>query len=113
MSLMPLTVNELTEFAGGQLAVALNEKLRKIYLDLDNRPRLDKARKLTLEITFKPDEVENQLVGVEVDVQVKEAIPGLSVSTQYLVPNPETGCLMFNPISARADHPTLPFKDEE
>lgn len=45
MSLMPLTVNELTEFAGGQLAAALNEKLRKIYLDLDNRPPAQQGAK--------------------------------------------------------------------
>lgn len=60
----------------GRIGAALNIALKRIAEDLDDRPGDNRERKVTLEITAKPECAPDGLIeGAKVQVQVKDAIP--------------------------------------
>ena len=67
------TIGKLDE---GRVAVAVNNALAQIAHDLNRRPGVDKARKLTLTLTMKPQIDSDGLLGsVDIGKTIKATLP--------------------------------------
>lgn len=86
----------LLELDGGRIREAMCQALARCEADMHDRPGVKGARKLTLEITFKPVMGEDgDLDGADVTCQVKESIPRRS-SRAYAMRADKRGGLFFN-----------------
>lgn len=113
MSLQQLTLENLHEYDQGSVAVLFDRAMRSIYLDLEDRPRLNKARKVSIELSLKPDDLGEDLLDVIAECKVRVSIPDREARVNKLCSSPKAGSLLFNPDSARAAQSTLPFDVEE
>lgn len=101
-----LSLETLSEYDQGSVAIMVKKALRDIYLDLEDRPLLKSARKLQLELSFKPepahDSAHVELSEVVSDISVKYTIPNREARTNYLQPSKDKGGMEFEPDTARA-----------
>lgn len=112
-----LTLENLSEYDQGSLAILFNNGMQAIFLDLADRPRLKKSRKLTVEFTFKPtaDPDSGDLDEIETTSKVKVSIPDREARVNILAPS--TKGIVFDPDTRRTK--TLPgqqsikFSDDE
>lgn len=103
---VPLILENLHEFDGGSLAHLFDRGARDIYLDLDDRAKLKKARKLTIEISFTPSQDEGELEEVEVSGKVKLSIPDHETRVNTILPSRQSQGMVFDGGSRRTT--TLP-----
>lgn len=54
MAVLQLDFENLKHLDGGRLESAVNQELRRIMADLSDRPGDDRARSLTIKLSFKP-----------------------------------------------------------
>lgn len=111
--LEPLTLEKLHLYDQGSLSVLYDRGMRAVFLDLEDRPRLQKGRKIVIEMEFKPDDLGEDLIDVHCTAKVKVSIPDKEARTNVLAPSRKHGALMFNPDCARAAQATLPFDAED
>lgn len=80
-----LSLETLPEYDGGSLAILVNRALRDFHDDLDDRPEIKKARKVTIVIEGKPRDVTgSQLETAEVSISVKLSIPNKETRVNIL-----------------------------
>lgn len=71
-----LEMNTIGELDEGRVAVAVDHALAQIANDLEKRPGVDKARKLTITLTMKPQIDSDGLLGsVDIGKTIKTTIP--------------------------------------
>lgn len=116
-----LTLETLHEFDGGSLAILFNQALRNIYLDLEDRSMLKKARRLSVELMLTPliDEKSGRadLAEIRMDARISVKIPNKETHTNILAPSSKEGGLMFEPASRHTrtlpGQNSLPLEDAE
>lgn len=114
MALEKFTAATIATIDGGRIGVTIEQAVERARADCFDRPGVDKARKVVLEITFVPvpDESRRDLDSVDVCFQVKETIPGRESKSFNMRATP-TG-LLFNELSPEEaaqvtiDEPTGP-----
>ncbi|WP_313528743.1 replication terminator protein [Anaerotignum sp.] len=58
---------DLAAFAGGAVSERIQDAIQKVYENIaDPNTELDKARKLTIELIFKPSKTDREMVDVQV-----------------------------------------------
>lgn len=112
-----LSLETLHLFDQGSVAVLINQALRDAYLDLEDRPLVGAARKVTLEIALKPKADGLDLEEVECEMQISLAIPKKAARTTILAPHKKDGGgLVFEPDCRRPKfaegQQTLPIEKE-
>lgn len=117
MSLDPLTLENLKDFDGGSLANLVDMGIQQVSVDLLNRPELDKVRKVTIQLEFKPVADGKELDHVVTTAQVKVTVPNRETRVNTLIPA-RRGGLEFNashPIARPSDRDQseLPFGKDE
>lgn len=75
MSTAILELGSLANFDDGLLAAAFNESVRKVVADLNDRPNDDRAREVTIKITFKPIPRQGELDFARVSAVVTSKTP--------------------------------------
>ncbi|WP_437224941.1 hypothetical protein SH661x_000390 [Planctomicrobium sp. SH661] len=95
-----LKLANLADYDGGSVQVMFDQALRRILNDLDDRPALKKARKLTLEMTFEPRCSDRDLDTIVAKVRIKDNIPNKEARECVLVPAMQRGFIQFDPSSA-------------
>lgn len=80
-----LTIDTLGQLDDGTVRLLANKALSEMLTDCDNRPMLNKARKVTITITAHPEQDRRgAMKGVHVGVQVKAALPPRAGRAEYL-----------------------------
>lgn len=106
----------LARMDDGRIAETLNQAIRRVRLDCEDRPALDAARKIKLTISIVPnaDDAGN-LDSVSVGFDIDEALPKRSSKNYMMVPR--QGALLFNDLAPEnPDQTTIPSllsEDEE
>jgi len=111
--LEPLSLSTLHKYDQGSLAILFDRAIRSIFLDLEDRPRLTKERKLVIELKFRPDDLGDDLIDVECSSKVKVVIPEKESRVNILAPSRKSGTLMFNPETPRARQHMLEFGPDD
>lgn len=86
----------LEDFAGGAVAERIGSAIQRVYENIAN-PNMDaeKARKLTIELTFKPDK--NDRTDVDVTAIVKTSLqPEKAISSRMIVESDGRGNVQGN-----------------
>src|SRR6478672_5613482 len=96
MALLKFGTNTLPQLDGGRLQADVDKSLLRCVEDCKDRPNLDTARKVMIELILMPyaDET-GDVVSINLDYQVKPTLPpmkreGLSLGVQ------KSGQLVFN-----------------
>lgn len=97
-----LSLETLPLYDGGSLAVRVNEALRSVYLDLDDRPLVGKTREVHVIMKFKPEDVETTsgtpaLESVAAEMSVKLVLPNKESRVNVIAPSPAHGGMIFDP----------------
>lgn len=81
----PLLLDTLGDLDDGTIRMLVDTALHEALADCDNRPGLDKVRKVVIQIEFKPVLSERGgMKGVENVVQVKTNLPARAGRQEYL-----------------------------
>lgn len=99
-----LSLETLTQYDQGSVAVLVDQALRDAYLDLEDRPLLKKDRVISLVIKLRPHQVSEaaDLEEVASEVHVKCTIPNKQARVNILAPSKKIGGLGFEPDTRRA-----------
>lgn len=116
MALQPLKLTTLHAVYDGVLEKMVDNAMTKVYVDLQDRKTLDKARKVTLTMEFKPkiaaDQGQVYLSEVLSKFNVKTNLPDQSFDITAL-PCAEDGTIEFNALMPRNPRQnTLPLDSE-
>jgi len=87
-------VGELDPRLDAQVAL----ELRRIVQDMQDRPGVDAARKLTIELAFKPEAATGSMDSVSLRCKIKSSMPPVESRSYSLEPH-GSGALLFNPAS--------------
>lgn len=81
-----LNANTIGLLDGGAAEHTINEAITEVLRDCDLRPALDKARKVTIELSIKPvrDDSGFGSKGVETTFTVKSTVPAITSRTLYM-----------------------------
>lgn len=110
-----LTMENLKDLDDGLLAAAFEANVREVVRDLNDRPVDDRARKVTITLTFVPEHMGNDLDRVKLEHKVVASIPGREGRECVLTPK-RIGrelTLLFANQGTDARQPQLPFDGEE
>lgn len=95
-----LTMGTLAEIDNGRLREAFEQALRRAQTDCKDRPALEKARKITLQLSMVPIVGDSgDLESCNVEFQIKEALPPRDTRTFNMAAD-EAG-LYFNDLSPK------------
>lgn len=97
-----LSLETLPQYDQGSLLVMFDQALRDAYLDLEDRPTLGAARKVTLSIALKPVADGSDLEEVHCEMQVACSLPHKAARTNILAPSKKHSGLVFEPDCRRA-----------
>lgn len=101
-----LSTESLPLVRNGMLAAQLDALIRAVTRDCHERPALDKARKIVLEIGLTPRcDDRGNIEAVYADFAMKSRIPGYAIEGDQMLPRGEDR-LLFQPLS-----PTDPRQD--
>lgn len=79
---VPFTFESLGQIDGGSVAVAVNQEIRRAFLDMNDRPGVAKPRKITFSIELTP-QVSQQgafdRAGVKIEVDGRHPKRGLEI----------------------------------
>jgi hypothetical protein len=81
-----LTLITLGNLQGGAFGPVVDQAISDVLKDCDDRPSLEKARKVVIEIEFVPaaDDGVRALGAVAVEASVKKSIPAQKTRTEFL-----------------------------
>lgn len=84
-----LNARTIADLNDGTVGEMINEIIRQALEDCDDRPALKTARKLTIELSFKPvlDESSRALHGVEITPKITSKVPSHEARGEYLRTN--------------------------
>lgn len=106
-----LKLENLHEYDQGALAVMFNQAVRQVYLDMDDRPLLKKARKVSIEFSFVPGSNAGDLDEIVTETKIKQSYVNILAPSKA-----NGGSIMFDPDTRRTrtlpGQPTLEFEDE-
>jgi hypothetical protein len=110
-----LDMEHLAEVDDGLLAASVDANIREIIRDLIDRPADDRARKLTIELTFTPGHHGGDLDRVKLEHKSKATIPSREGRECVLTPRKigNEKVLLFATIGTDANQPHLPFEQNE
>ena len=114
-----LTLETLSQYDQGSVAVLINQAIRDAYLDLEDRPLLNKDRTISLVIKLRPHSVSDsaELEEVASEVHVKSTIPNKQARVNILASSKKLGGLGFEPDTRRAKfapgQQSLPIGEDE
>ncbi len=93
------TFQDLAEFDGGVIRAAVGAALKRAVEDCDDRPGLKAARKITLQLEFKPLMDQDGLAEeAAFKFKLRESLPNRE-SKEYVMGMRKGGVLTFNPDS--------------
>lgn len=90
-----LSLAHISQVDGGRVAIAFNQALRQILLDCQDRPELDKTRKVCLEVEISPVCDQRELVSCDVEFNIKSSNPSKRTRTYPMLPTSDG--LAFSP----------------
>jgi hypothetical protein len=97
--LKQLSLHEIADLDGGRIGEAMNQALKRIASDMDDRPGDDRPRKITLEIAAIPVVAEGgDAEGCKIQIQVKESLPTRK-SKVYDMGLRRGGMVVFQPMA--------------
>lgn len=110
-----LKMEHLAELDDGLLAASVDANIREIIRDLVDRPADDRARKLTIELTFTPGTMGHDLDRVKLEHKSKATIPSREGRECVLTPRKigSEKVLLFATIGTDVNQPHLPFTASE
>lgn len=115
MSAKTLTLSTIQDLDGGKAALAVNHAIRQAVLDVEDRPGDAAARKVVLELSFKP-ELTNDTAALDVvtmAAKIKTSIPHRQTVAYPMLPTGE-GLLTFEEHSPHDPRQaTMGFVDKE
>lgn len=110
--LKQFSIEELAKVDDGRIAEAFNQALRRVAMDVDDRPGDDRPRKLNLEIAIVPVCDESGLCdSVKLQMQIKESLPTRK-SRVYDMGLRKGGLMVYQPMSPE-NHHQQPLIDED
>lgn len=106
-----LELQNLHELDDGLLAAAFVANVRDVIADLNDRPNDERARVITVTLTFKPEAHQGDLDRVTLEHKVTARIPSREGRTCTLTPKRLDGrlTLLFATIGTNAEQPELDF----
>ena len=109
MALEKFSLEALAKIDNGRLAIAFAHELRKIELDLQDRPSVDKERGLTIKLSIKPEATEEgELANAIIQANISSTLPKRQ-SRAYSM-KPTQGGLFYEELSLEdANQQTLEF----
>jgi hypothetical protein len=108
MSLEKFTFAALAKLDGGRVAKSVDQAILRAVADCNDRPGLDKARRVTLEIDIEPV-MEGSLHDIALTFRVGEKAPPRGSAAVVMRPAAD-GTLMFQDLSLEdPDQETIPF----
>lgn len=79
------TIDTLGDLDDGTLRPVVDQALKEALTDCDNRPALDKPRRIVLTVELKPVLSEmGGMKGVDAEATVKLSLPGRKTRAEYL-----------------------------
>ena len=110
-----LKMENLAELDDGLLAASVDANLREIIRDLVDRPADDRARKLTIELTFTPGTMGHDLDRVKLEHKSKATIPSREGRECVLTPRKlgTERVLLFATMGTDVNQPHLPFETKQ
>lgn len=98
--LVQVSFEELGKIDDGRLAVAVEQALRRVTADIEDRPGLKKPRTLNLSLSFIPvfDTNTSTCDGVKMSFKVKESVP-VRESKAYDLGVRKGNLLTYQPLS--------------
>lgn len=97
-----LKLSNLHEYDQGALALLFDQALRQVYFDLDERPMLKKARKVSLEFSLTPNTEQGDLDEIVSETRIKVCIPDKESRVNVLAPSRANGGgILFDPDTRR------------
>jgi hypothetical protein len=110
-----LALENLHELDDGLLAAAFIANIRDVIADMNDRPNDDRARAVTIQLTFKPEAHMGDLDRVTLEHKVTAKIPSREGRTCTLTPKRLDGKLqlLFATIGTNAEQPHLPMIDDD
>ena len=113
MALLKFGTSTLPQLDGGRLQQAIDKSLKRCIEDCKDRPGLDTARKVGIELIITPyaDDT-GDVVSINLDYQVKPTLPPLKREGMNLGLQ-KNGDLMFNEHSPRNVNQTTVFDDQD
>lgn len=114
MSVKEIQLGNLAELDDGLLAAAFAANIREVVHDLNDRPVDDRARKVTIELSFTPDHQGGDLDRVKLEHKVKATIPSREGRECILTPKRlgKDLTLMFATAGTDARQPSLDFEGD-
>jgi hypothetical protein len=115
VSVSELNLKNLAELDDGLLASSFEAAVREVIFDMNDRPVDDCARKVTLELIFKPDHRGGDLDLVKLEHKVKAVIPSREGRECTLTPK-RIGRdlrLLFATAGTDSRQPQLDFEGDE
>ena len=115
MSVSQLLLEHLHQLDDGLLAAAFKANVLEIVRDLEDRPADDRARTLTLTLTFEPEQNRGDLDRVKLEHKVTSKIPGREGRQCILTPRKigKDMHLQFAAVGTDARQPNLDFESGE
>ena len=83
--------DEFGELKGGAWKRAFAVKVAEMLEDITSAPDVETARKLTIEVSLKPNVHEGEVVSVGVDANFKTSLPKRGMSLVCLIDSEEIG----------------------
>lgn len=85
---------DLSAFAGGAVSERIQDAVQKVYENIaDPNTEVDKARKLTIELIFKPSKADREMVDVQV-VAKTTLQPRKAISSTMVIAKDGNGTVM-------------------
>ena len=107
-----LSLSTLSQLDDGTVGAVVDAAIAEALADCDDRPYLEKARKITIEVAVSPVLDNGRLKGVDVATGVKLAKPPQAARDQYLRTNYDTSTKTVEAFLADAYQDGLDFGDE-
>lgn len=107
-----LTLDTIGDLDDGVVRGLVNAALEECLDDLDNRPALDKPRKLTIQLSLEPVlDKRGGLKGISAYAEVSKKIPPRTANADYCPTNVRSGKLEAHLPDDRQDAITFPAEE--
>lgn len=76
MAIKEFNLAALADLDGGRIAEAVNQEIKRVITDCQDRPQVEKARSITLQFDFEPlMDDQRELDGCQLSFQIKSTLP--------------------------------------
>lgn len=109
-----LSASNLHKLDDGLVGRVVDDALQKALSDCEDRPSLNKIRKVTIEVELKPrfDDRSSALKGVDTTVQVKASVPATGMRTEFLYTSHDTSAGKVNAALPNSHQDGIDFNSE-